>query len=183
MARLHLLVASGRPKRCLEDVEVRSEPLVSPGLQGERQRLAIMACYHVAAHASDQLDERDVAIGYARQAHAAMSHHWRAKTELGHFLALSGSNQEALDYAKQAFSLRPESITVIERDLAYRALGRDFDAFLSSLQKALVEDTEQLFAVENEVRQLATNLSVVQRLTPVALCHEENDPSSDLCWA
>lgn len=94
-----------------------------------RQMVALI----LAARANERLEEQELALEAAQEAHEVMQHHWFAKLEVGRQHALSGQHSKAFERAEEAFWLRAQSIRQIDRDDAYRGLGRDFDKFRDDL--------------------------------------------------
>ena len=124
----------------------------------EARDLRTMAALILASRASERLDEPKVALVHARNAHAAMPHHWLAKIELGRQYAAAGAAEAALDLAGEAFWLRPDSLHRIRRDNRFRALGGALDRFERELHKEVVEQAERVFAVERAALELIASL-------------------------
>jgi tetratricopeptide (TPR) repeat protein len=155
-----LLVATGRRKQCLE---ARRTALLCARIAAEgddEQRLQAMACRIIAVRANERLGELDLALEHAEAAHEDMGHHWMAKLEYGRQLALSGKKTAALKMASQAFWLRPDLIRQIQRDSAYRGLGKAFEEFRAALKKTVIDEMEQITEVESLIREFARRLGV-----------------------
>ena len=155
-----LLVATGRRKQCLEAQRIALLCARVAGEQDNEQKLQAMACRIIAVRASERLGELDLALEYARAAHDDMPYHWMAKLEYGRQLALAGNKNAALDKAGETFWLRPDLIRQIQRDVAYRALGKDFEQFRVTLRQTVVQETEQITRVESRIREFAQELGV-----------------------
>ncbi len=157
-----LLVATGRRKQCLEAQRIAHLCARVAGEQDNEHELKAMACRVIAVRASERLGELDLALEYAKAAHDDMPYHWMAKLEYGRQLALAGNKSAALDRAGEAFWLRPDLIRQIQRDAAYRALGKDFEQFKAILRQTVIQETEQITRVEFRIREFAQALGVCE---------------------
>ncbi len=155
-----LLVATGRRKQCLEAQRIALLCARVAEEQENEHELEVMACRIIAVRASERLDELDLALEYAKAAHEDMPHHWMANLEYGRQLALAGNKNAALDKAGRAFWLRPDLIRQIQRDVSYRALGKDFEQFRATLRQTVIQETEQISRVESQIREFAKELGV-----------------------
>jgi tetratricopeptide (TPR) repeat protein len=155
-----LLVATGRRKQCLEAQRIALLCARVAGEQDNEHELKAMACRIIAVRASERLGELDLALEYAKTAHDDMRHHWMAKLEYGRQLALAGNKNAALDKAGEAFWLRPDLIRQIQRDVAYRALGKDFEQFRATLRQTVIQETEQITRLESRIREFSQALGV-----------------------
>lgn len=155
-----LLVATGRRRQCLEArriVLLCSRVAAGEDNEGDH-KLEMMACRVLAARASERLGELELARQYATEAHDDMPYHWMAKFEYGRQLALASEKNAALDVAGQAFWLRPDLIRQIQRDAAYRALGKDFEQFRAILGQNVMQETERISRLESSARSLSEQL-------------------------
>lgn len=159
-----LLVATGRRKQCEEAlrIAVRCTHVATGG--DYEHKLQAMACRIIAARASERLGETALALEYAKAAHDGMGHHWMAKLEYGRQLALSGNESTALGMASEAFWLRPDLIRQIQRDAAYRGLGKAFGEFRTALKKEVIDRTGRITGVESRIREFARKLDEDERV-------------------
>jgi tetratricopeptide (TPR) repeat protein len=155
-----LLVATGFRKHCLEAQRIALLCARVAAGQDNEHKLQAMACRIIAVRASERLGKLDLALESAKAAHEGMSHHWMAKFEYGRQLALAGNKKDALIMADEAFWLRPDSIRQIQRDVAYRALGKEFEQFRGMLKKNVMEVTEKISLVESQIQYFAQKLGV-----------------------
>jgi tetratricopeptide (TPR) repeat protein len=158
-----LLVATGRRKQCLEARRIALLCARVAGIDDEH-KLQAMACRIIAARASERLGEIDVALECAEAAHGDMNNHWMAKLEYGRQLALSGKEAAALGMAKEAFWLRPDLIRQIQRDEAYRGLGKAFGEFRAALKQTVLHETEQIARVGYRIRKFDQGLGVAETI-------------------
>lgn len=155
-----LLVATGRKKNCLDARRIALLCTRITAGEDNEHKLQAMACRIIAVRASERLDKLNLALEYAAAAHEDMPNHWMAKLEYGRQLALTGNKNAALKIADEAFWLRPDLIRPIQRDVAYRSLGRDFEQFRAALRKTVTKITEEITLVESRIREFAQGLEI-----------------------
>ncbi|HEX9459886.1 MAG TPA: DUF4062 domain-containing protein [Thermoanaerobaculia bacterium] len=151
-----LLIATGRRAECVQGrtIALRCARIAARQENKMRQMVAMI----LAARANERLEERELALEAAQEAHDLIPQHSFAKLEVGRQHALSGQGSTAFKFAEQAFWLRAESIHQIERDDAYRSLGGDFDKFRDDLGAKVRSETEAVFDVELAVVDYAREL-------------------------
>jgi len=153
-----LLIATGQRAHCKKGRQVALLCARVASAQEAELDLETMACNVLAARASERLGEMDLALEYAEAAHEGMPYHWLAKVEHGHQLALAGDRLAALERAKEAFWLRPESINQIQSDTAYRGLRKDFDDFRGRLRQNVTNEIDAISRVESRIKTFEMQL-------------------------
>lgn len=172
-----LLIATGRRKECQEGRRLALTCARIAAEKGDGDVVEGMAAHVLATRGSERLGEYDVALEYARAAHEDMPNHWLAKVEYGRQLALQGDVKKALDFAEEAFWLRPESLRQLQRDTVYRGLGTSFDDFNLRLRKNVTQEAERIIKTENAVRQVAPLFGVTVSAVP-SLVDASSDPNA-----
>jgi hypothetical protein len=90
-----LIIATGRLKQCAEGRRVALLCARIASREENELQLETMACYVLAARASERLGDLEEAKGYAKRAHDDMPYHWMAKLEYGRQLIFSGEKEPA----------------------------------------------------------------------------------------
>jgi tetratricopeptide (TPR) repeat protein len=160
-----LLVARGRFKECKEGVSIALRCARIAAADDTVPKLAGMASLIVAARGKERLGDGDDALEYATAAHDAIPYHWLAKLELGRQLALHGKGEQATRFAREAFWLRPRTILQIQRDPAYRGLGREFEEFRDQLILSVSNEAQDIIICHAKIQNLAGSLGADETTT------------------
>jgi len=155
-----LLIATGRLKQCAEGRRVALLCARIAAREENERQLETMACYVLAARASERLGDLEEAKSYAKRAHDDMPYHWMAKLEYGRQLIFAGEKGPALELLDEAFWLRPDSLRHARRDVAYRSLTSDFDRFLQTLKGTVKQKTQIIEYVESRIQDFAKQMAI-----------------------
>jgi tetratricopeptide (TPR) repeat protein len=107
-----------------------------------------VACYMLAARASEQLDDASAAVRFANEARSAAPTYWLTHYELARQYAAAGNESDARETLRSAFYLRPTSLWAAKNDPAFSNCRRMCQRLRHDVRTEVREQVHKIVAAE-----------------------------------